>query len=638
MYMGWPVDSTYEAVSNVTMAGNLKGKLLLVHGALDDNVNASATFKLAENLVRENKDFDLVIFPSQRHSYQGDYRKYFYKKRWNFFIEHLLGREPLWDYDDQEAGLTADLLLEGIISDYEFKPEYLKSGLWPSVDSTFFSKELDWLKGIERRLSEIDSSALSFQNRINFDLLSLLIRNRVYRNQFGDWQLPLNAEGGFIAGVLYQVKSESKSNIENYLKLLDGIPAYFESQIKAMQSGQKRGRSHPKLVAEKSAELADFLLNTSAEESFYLDGVAENDRAAVLSKVQNDVYPAYQKLSDFLKGPYLENAPENPGISEIKDGKAYYEQRVRFYTTTDISPEAVFNKGLEEVARIKGEMQAIIEELEFEGDYAAFLKFLREDPQFYARTPEELLAHAAWITKKMEGMLPKYFGKLPRMPLTVKPVPAAIAPNYTVGRYSPGSYSQNRAGEYWVNTTKLNSRALYALPALTLHEGVPGHHTQIMLAAEIDDLPAFRSSTYLSAYGEGWALYTEYLGKEAGIYSTLYEDFGRLTYEMWRACRLVVDPGMHYMGWSREKAFNFMADNTALSLHEVGTEIDRYIGWPGQAVSYKMGELKIRELRKKAEEQLGDKFDIRQFHDVVLENGSVPMATLQWIVEAKILQ
>jgi uncharacterized protein (DUF885 family) len=282
-------------------------------------------------------------------------------------------------------------------------------------------------------------------------------------------------------------------------------------------------------------------------------------------------------------------------------------------------------------------MEDIIKSTGFEGSFADFLTFLRTDEQFYAKTPTELLSHAAWITKRMEGKLPQYFNKLPRMPLTVSPVPAALAPNYTGGRYSPGSYRGRKAGAFWVNTYDLPSRPLYVLPALALHEGVPGHHTQMMLAAEMEGLPAFRNNLYLSAFGEGWALYCEYLGKEAGIYETEYEEFGRLVYEMWRACRLVVDPGMHYFGWSREKAVDFLSSNTALSLHEVNTEIDRYIGWPGQAVSYKMGELKIRELRTMAEVELGDTFDLPEFHDLVLANGAVTMRGLEELVEEWIL-
>ena len=361
--------------------------------------------------------------------------------------------------------------------------------------------------------------------------------------------------------------------------------------------------------------------------------LGELARTQVLAEVvKQSVYPAYQSLRDFLNNEYLPGLRKGIGISGITDGKAYYRQRVKYFTTDDISPEEVFATGQREVARIRAEMEAIVKRTGFSGSFADFLDFLRTDEQFYAKTPEELLSRAAWITKRMEGKLPQYFNQLPRMPLTVSPVPDALAPNYTGGRYSPGSYQRRKAGAFWVNTYDLPSRPFYVLPALALHEGVPGHHTQMMLAAEMEGLPAFRNNLYLSAFGEGWALYCEYLGKEAGIYQTDYEEFGRLVYEMWRACRLVVDPGMHYMGWTRQQAVDFMASNTALSLHEVNTEIDRYIGWPGQAVSYKMGELKIRELRKYAEAELGDRFDIAAFHDLVLANGAITMRGLEGVI------
>ena len=297
-----------------------------------------------------------------------------------------------------------------------------------------------------------------------------------------------------------------------------------------------------------------------------------------------------------------------------------------------MTADEIFKTGEKEVARIRAQMEAVIKEVNFEGDFAEFLHFLRTDSQFYAKSPRGLLMEASFIAKKADGRLPRVFNKMPRLPYGVAPVPDAIAPKYTGGRYSPGSAADHRAGFYWVNTYKLESRPLYVLPALTLHEAVPGHHLQIALAEELENVPDFRKNTYLSCYGEGWALYCEWLGQELGMYDTPYEEFGRLTYEMWRACRLVVDVGIHSKGWTRDEAANFMASNTALSLHEVNTEIDRYIGWPGQALSYKIGELKIRELRKRAEEKLGDKFDIRAFHDVILSCGSVPLFILEDLV------
>jgi uncharacterized protein (DUF885 family) len=430
-------------------------------------------------------------------------------------------------------------------------------------------------------------------------------------------------------------QAEGEEDYNNYIQKLEVLPSYFEQRITTMKQGQAKGKSSPKLIVNNCIDLIDDFLATAPAESFFVEPVREDSAktAAVTEIVKAQIVPAYQSLKRYLEKDYMLKAPEAVGISGITDGKAYYEQRVHNFTTFDISPQEVFEVGQAEVKRIRGEMQAIIDELGFQGTYADFLEFLRTDPQFYPKTPEELLYKAAWITKEMEGELPRYFGKLPRNPLTVKPVPAAIAPHYTIGRYSPGSYEKQKSGEYWVNTYNLSSRPFYVLPALSLHEGVPGHHLQIMLAAEIEDVPKFRKNTYLSAYGEGWGLYAEFLGEEAGLYHTPYERFGRLTYEMWRACRLVVDPGMHYMGWSRQQAFDFMAENTALSIHEVNTEINRYIGWPGQAVSYKMGELKIRELRKKAEKELGDQFDLRDFHDKVLENGSVPLNTLERFID-----
>jgi uncharacterized protein (DUF885 family) len=272
----------------------------------------------------------------------------------------------------------------------------------------------------------------------------------------------------------------------------------------------------------------------------------------------------------------------------------------------------------------------------FKGDFPAFLEFLRADPRFYATTPQQLLERAAWIAKQIDGKLPEYFGTLPRQPYSVAPVPADLAPNYTAGRYSPAPLGGTRGGEYWVNTTALDQRPLYALTALTLHEAVPGHHLQIALARELDDVPAFRRQLDPSAFVEGWGLYAERLGEDMGLYATPYDEFGRLTYEMWRACRLVVDTGMHALGWSRERARDYLRSHTALSEREVQTEIDRYIAWPGQALAYKMGEMKILELRRRARAALGPRFDIRSFHDVVLGSGGVPLPVLQQQVEAYI--
>lgn len=538
----------------------------------------------------------------------------------------------------------ADDQLQAVIDRYHDHRGPTAGKVWPTWTEAEAKAETDFLRGILESLDSIDQESLNEQHQINLDLLRLQTSDDHYRMEFGANTFPLNSEGGFLAGIIYATvnrRVRHEASWKGYRERLQQLPAYLQWQQAQMERGMRAGKLSPKLIVNNCADQIDRMLELPPEETMFFLPVADaaDDYAKQLMPLVRDtVLPAYRAFRDFLRGPYLNEAPAEVGISSITDGKAYYEQRVRYFTTYDVSPKEVFETGQREVARIRQEMQDIIDELGFEGSFADFLEFLRTDEQFYAKTGEELLRHAAWITKRMEGKLPEYFGHLPRMPLTVTPVPDALAPNYTGGRYSPGSYRGNRAGQYWVNTYNLPSRPLYVLPALSVHEGVPGHHTQMMLAAEMENVPGFRKGMYLSAFGEGWALYCEYLAKEAGIYQTPYEDFGRLTYEMWRACRLVVDPGMHYFGWTREEAVQFLAENTALSLHEVNTEIDRYIGWPGQAVSYKMGELKIRALRTRAEAQLGDQFDIREFHDLILANGAITMDKMEQLVGAYITQ
>ena len=352
------------------------------------------------------------------------------------------------------------------------------------------------------------------------------------------------------------------------------------------------------------------------------------------SSVFNDhVLPAYERCHEFIQNEYLPRSKDEPGISLLPGGKSFYEARVRYFTTLDKSPDEIFEPGMTEVERIRGLMDNVIDGVGFRGNFSEFLEFLRSSPRFYARTATDLLEKASWLSKKAEGKMPQYFGKLASLPFTVEPVPESIAPNYTGGRYVPGSRENGRPGIYWVNTYNLPSRTLYTLPSLTLHEAVPGHHHQIMLASELEDLPEFRQNFYISAFGEGWGLYAEYLGEEMEMYTTPFELFGRYTYEMWRACRLVVDVGIHYKGWSRQQAIEFLRDNTALSIHEVNTEIDRYIGWPAQALSYKIGELTIKDLRRKAESELGEHFNIKTFHDELLSHGSVPLSALTDIID-----
>ncbi len=490
-------------------------------------------------------------------------------------------------------------------------------------------------------LSELPFDKLERRNQINHQVFKYIYENRLAEIDLEMYLIPFNAEGGFYNRLTGNpAYFANKEDYEEYGEKLTALPQFLRDNIQLMRLGMEKGIVSPRLIAENYKVLTKPYMEMDidshllfrpylAKPDFYEQEDWNEIRDHAFRWIKDSILTSYQYLDSFMARVYLPAARSGIGIYEVTRGKEWYEQRIAYYTSLDLSPEDVFTTGQKEVERIRKEMQEIIESLAFQGSFEDFVEFLRTDDQFYAKTPRDLLKEASYFAKRIDGILPKYFNRLPTLPYGVEPVPAAIAPNYTGGRYSGGSWENNRAGSYWVNTYKLSSRPLYVLPSLTLHEAVPGHHLQISLAKELDSLPRFRNQQYISAFGEGWALYTEWLGKEMGIYETPYQDFGRLTYEMWRACRLVVDVGMHYKGWTRDQAFAFLSQNTALSLHECNTEIDRYIGWPGQAVSYKIGELKIKELRKLAEEELGSKFDLRSFHDTILENGSIPLFILE---------
>jgi uncharacterized protein (DUF885 family) len=522
---------------------------------------------------------------------------------------------------------------------------------FPNVSTEAEKRRGAFYQGLLSKLLELNAETLPIEDNISWNLLKYLLEDHLASLEFEANLVPLNAEGGwytdFIVAIDYQV-FKSEKDVENYLSKLLGFKAYADQNIALMREGLYKGRTAPDAILKGRENIVDACITERPEDSPFYKPFRELPaeffpekqdawRKDAMEAIAQSVTPAYQAFRDFWQKEYLPGAVKAPGIAAQPRGRAYYENRIRYFTTLPMTADEIFETGQQEVARIRSQMEAILKEVGFTGSFADFLHFLRTDPQFYAQTPEQLLKEAAWICKKMDGKLPQYFGKLPRNSYGVAPVPAAIAPTYTGGRYSEGSSKSHRAGFYWVNTYNLPARPLYVLPALTLHEAVPGHHLQISLAQELENVPEFRQNTYLSAFGEGWALYSEWLGEEMGMYETPYQRFGKLTYEMWRACRLVVDPGLHVKGWTREQAIEFMAGNTALSLHECTTEIDRYIGWPGQAVSYKIGELKIRELRKKAEEALGEKFDLRAFHDLVLSQGAVPLFVLEKMVTDWIL-
>jgi uncharacterized protein (DUF885 family) len=487
-------------------------------------------------------------------------------------------------------------------------------------------------------LEKIDSTQLSDSENITLLMQKYRIQNYVDMHKFKEYRVPITSEYGFHSGLGRQASNTRVKNAEQlagYMMLLSEIPGHFLQQIAYMQEGMQVGQVQPKAVLQGYEEsVLAFIAETPDESPFYAafadmpDELKTEETLLAAETAIAKVSESYQQFYDFLTTDYIPMAKRDISVKTWPDGEAFYQNRIKYYTTTDMTAQEIHQLGLSEVARIRAEMQIIVDELEFDGNINQFIEFLRTDPRFYAQTPEDLIITASYIAKKMDAQLPKLFKKLPRTPYGVAPVPESIAPKYTTGRYVSPS-SDDQPGYYWVNTYALDKRPLYALPALTLHEAVPGHHLQISLAAEMTELPEVRRSTYISAFGEGWGLYSEYLGLEVGMYDDPYDNFGRLSYEMWRACRLVVDTGMHMFGWSRDKALNYMLENTALSEHNVRTEIDRYISWPAQALSYKIGEIRIKQLRAEAEKRLGDKFDIRDFHDAVLAHGSVPLFVLE---------
>jgi uncharacterized protein (DUF885 family) len=544
--------------------------------------------------------------------------------------------------EDWEARLREDPLLASRTGDHRYDDRL------PSVTPADLERSAERQRATLARLKAIDRTSLDTSDRISYDMLARELADDVTDHEFGGWRLPINADSGFHTGLAelprYTTFLTSR-DYDNYIARLRAFPAYFAQQIGNMREGIRTGFVQPRVVLEGyETTIRTHVVADPDASVFYAPfrtfppGVPEGDRARLVAEgrkaVMESAVAGYRAFLDFMTGEYLPRCRATIGASELPRGREYYAYRVRHFTTLDVTPEQVHEIGLAEVERIQAEMRDVIAKVGFQGDFAAFLEFLRTDARFYAKTPEELLKNAAFIAKKMDAKLPSLFGHLPRLPYGVEPVPAHLAPKYTGGRYVQAPVGGTRAGTYWVNTYALESRPFYTQEALTLHEAVPGHHLQIALQQEMENVPPFRRAAGVGAFVEGWGLYSERLGLESGFYQDPYSNFGRLTYEMWRACRLVVDTGLHAFGWSREKAMEFMASHTALSLHEVRTETDRYISWPGQALGYKMGELKIRELRRMAETELGGKFDVRAFHDAILANGPVPLPVLEEQIRA----
>ena len=503
-----------------------------------------------------------------------------------------------------------------------------------------------------RRHAALSARPMSGEKRLNYDLLGFVLKQRQRLMPFDQARIPFTNDSGFFNQMSYISRQTSFATIDDYeayAARLSQLPFYFAQNKVNMRRGITTNMTASAEIIPGIIKMVQQLGTGEAKDhSFfkpfatYPDTITANEQARLTAlgtaAITSSVLPAYRDLETFLTDEYLPKARQTAGIGTTPESREYYRALVRYYTTLDLSPDEVHEIGLGEVARIRSEMDNIIQGLDFKGSFADFLNFLRTDPQFYATSKEQLLKEAAWIAKQIDGKMPEFFGTLPRLSYGIIPVPDELAPNYTTGRYWGGNPEQHRAGNYVVNTYDLRQRPLYNLPALTAHEGVPGHHHQISLGQELKNVSRFRQSLYPNAFGEGWGLYAEKLAGEMGIYKTPYEKFGQLTYEMWRACRLVVDTGMHWKGWTREQAEACFFENSALAPHNIKTEVERYISWPGQALAYKIGELKIIELRERAAKSLGDKFDLRNFHDVVLKDGGMPLDLLEakidrWIFE-----
>ncbi len=554
-------------------------------------------------------------------------------------LQQLFGDE--WEFHMQEDPLFATLC-----GDHRYDDRL------PSVSEADFTRRLARMRTFLDRARAIERAALTSEERLNHDIFMHVLENEIAETGFRAYLMPMSKTAGFhssFAELPEYVPFDTPKDYENYIARLSAFRAYAEGHIELMRIGMRDGYAPPRAVLEGVADsLRAHVVEDAARSVFFRpfaqfpDAIGQAERRHLVeagsAAIVNSIAPGYQALMQFVADEYVPAARADVAASSLPNGRAFYEHRVRYFTTLDALPEEIHEIGLAEVKRIRAEMEEVIRKVGFRGSFAEFVTFLRTDDRFYVGAPEALMKEVALVLKKMDGELPRLFKTLPRTPYGIKPVPDFIAPYTTTAYYFPPTGGGTRAGVYYVNTHDLKSRPLYEIEALSLHEAVPGHHLQIALQQEIADMPKFRRFGWITAFGEGWALYAERLGLEVGFYQDPYSDFGLLAYEMWRACRLAVDTGMHVLGWTRQQAIDFMAENTSLTLLNIENEVDRYIAWPGQALAYKMGELKIRELRALAERELDARFNLREFHDVVLRDGCIPLSVLEakvrrWLVE-----
>jgi uncharacterized protein (DUF885 family) len=524
---------------------------------------------------------------------------------------------------------------------------------WTDMSLAAIARRQDEDRAALAKLHAIDRAQLSAADQLNYDTFEWQLERAVERQKFHEYLQPINHQGGVQTadGMSELLPFASTKDYQDWLKRMQAIPVVVDQSIVLMREGLKTGNTPPKVLMDRvPAQIAAQLVDDPAKSPFYRpflkfsDAIPVADRARLQSQAQqvirDQLVPAYRKLGSFIHDEYLPKVRTSIAASDLPDGKAYYDFLARYYTTTDLSAAQIHAIGLKEVARIRAEMEQVKDQTGFKGTMPEFFTYLRSDPRFFEKTPEALLTHYRALAKRIDPELVKVFRIIPRQPYGVRPIPDNVAPDTTTAYYQQGASDGSRPGYYYVNLYKPEVRPTWEMMPLTLHESVPGHHFQFARALELPDAPMFRKTAYFVAYGEGWGLYAEQLGYPMGLYDDPYDHFGQLTYEMWRAVRLVVDTGMHSMGWSREQAITYFKANAAKTDQDIVNEVDRYIGTPGQALAYKIGQMKISELRDKAQRELGPKFDLREYDDAVLETGSVPLDALErhinaWIAAKK---
>jgi len=543
------------------------------------------------------------------------------------FEEYLVAQ---WDEDLKDSPIFASLL-----GDKRFNQDITPN------DIEYYQNRISILEEKKQKLKAFDFNKLNSDNKLNYKLLNLNLDNSIEASSYPSYYMSLNQRGGVQS--YYETGDRlvysSKTDYEDWLVRLSKYSENINNTTNNLKEGLSKGYTQPKLVTRQVITQIDNLLNNDIDSHPYLkiflsanDEYFINDEKNQLiddakELISNKIIPAYQELNEFLKNEYLPKSRDSIGLDGVPDGKKWYEYVARYHTTTNLTPDEIHEIGLSEVSRIRSEMEEIINDLKWDGDFKSFLNYLRTSPRFYYDNGEDLLNAYLIMAKKIDPLLPKIFKVFPRAPYGVIPIPDESAPFTTTAYYN--GPAKGRPGYFYANLYKPESRPKYEIPVLTVHEAVPGHHFQISLAQELENVPTFRRYLSFTAFVEGWGLYSEELGEFMGIYEDPYDKFGQLTYDMWRAIRLVVDTGMHYKGWSRDDAINLFLENTAKSQLDIENEVDRYIAWPGQALAYKIGQLKILELRLKSEKMLGDKYDIKDFHHEILKRGSVPLDILE---------